>query len=301
MNTKILILGGVLLGLVIGLSIAVSSCNTVHPGNVGIVVHLSGSDRGEVEVVMPGRHFYNPLTTDVIEYPTYVQTAIWTANENEGSTLNEEITFNSREGLTISADISLSYQLVAARAGEFYAKFRADDLPEFTRGFLRNIARDAFNAIASTYNVEQLYGEKKSEFLQRVKDLVNRQVGVYGIRVEQFGFIGAPRLPESVLAALNAKITATQEAMKSENELRIAQAEAAKEVAVAEGRAKAQIARAEGESKANMAIVASITPQLIEWERLKIMQKWNGVLPMVQGGAGGNGMILQLPMPTTTR
>ena len=163
-------------------------------------------------------------------------------------------------------------------------------------GFLRNIARDAFNSAASTYSVEQLYGEKKSEFLLRVKEMVNKQVEPYGIRIEQFGFVGAPRLPESVLAALNAKITATQEAMKSENELRIAQAEAAKEVAQAEGHARAQVARAEGEAKANQALVSSLTPQLLEWEKLKVMQKWNGVLPTVQGG--GNGMILQLPMNT---
>jgi regulator of protease activity HflC (stomatin/prohibitin superfamily) len=283
------------IGLMLGLGVLIGSCQRIHPGNVGIVINLSGSQRGDIEEVTPGRYFFNPFTTDVIEYPTYVQTAVWTRSEHEGEALNEEITFNSKEGLTISADISLSYQLDAGRAGEFYAKFRKDNLADFTRGFLRNIARDAFNSVASLYSVEQLYGEKKAEFLQRVKELVNKQVEPYGVRIEQFGFVGAPRLPQQILDALNSKITATQEAMKSENELRIAQAEAAKEIAVAEGHAKAQLARAEGEAKSNQALLSSITPQLIEWEKLKVMQKWNGVLPTVQGGGNG-GMILQLPM-----
>jgi regulator of protease activity HflC (stomatin/prohibitin superfamily) len=277
-------------------SLGIGGCTRIEPGHVGIESFLSGGENGDMEVTVgPKRIWYWPLTTDVIEYPTFVQTRTWTRSVEEGNPTNEEVSFNSKEGLTITADISLSYQLNAMKADSFYAKFRSDDLNTFTGGFLRNIARDQFNAVASTYSVEQLYGDKKSEFLAKVRDAVNAQVNQYGIKIEQFGFVGAPRLPQTIINTLNAKIEATQRAMQSENELRVANAEAAKEVAVAEGRAKADVARAEGVAKANAALVQSLTPQLLEWERLKIAQKWNGVLPTVQAG-GSNGMMFQLPV-----
>ena len=176
----------------------------------------------------------------------------------------------------ITADMSLSYELLAAKVPAFYVKFRSDDLAEFTHGFLRNIARDAFNEIASTYPLEDLYGDKKEEFLKKVKNVVNSQVNQYGVNIVQFGFVGAPRLPKLVLEALNAKIQATQDAIKSENQVRQAKAEAQKIIATAEGAAKA-----------NELLNRSITATLIEWERLQIAKstvaKWNGQRPYYEG------------------
>ncbi len=230
--------------------------------------------------------WYNPMTTSVFQYPTFVQTAVWTKDANEGSPNNEEISFNSKEGMVITGDMSLSYQLEAKQVPAFYVKFRSDDLTGFTHGFLRNVARDAFNEIGPTYPLEQIYGEKKEEFLTKVRERVNNQVGTFGVHLEQFGFIGAPRLPGPVVDALNAKITATQKAIQIENEVRQAEAEA-----------KKAVAKAEGEAKANQVLTASITPALLEWRRLQISQNaiehWNGVLPQYNGG--GTIPFVQLP------
>lgn len=272
-----------------------SSCQRIEPGYVGVKVSYSGEGRG-IEIVPSGREWYNPFTQTIYEFPTFAQTAKWTRSAEEGSATNQEISFNSREGLIITADVSLSFQLDPSKIAEFYAKFRKGDLSWFIDNYLRNVSRDHFNAVAATYSVEDIYGSKKEEFLEGVRKRINDQVKDIGVRLEQFGFIGAPRLPQQVAEALTLKITATQQAMKAENELRIAEAEAKKRIAAAEGDAKAQIARAQGEAEANLKLASSITQQLIEWKRLEIMTKWNGVLPTVQGG--GNGMILQLPMPT---
>lgn len=80
--------------------------------------------------------------------------------------------------------------------------------------------------------------------------------------IEQFGFIGAPRPPQSVIDALNAKVAATQLAMRTENELRAAKAEAEK-----------TIAKARGEAEANRILTQSITPQLLQWRQLDITEK----------------------------
>lgn len=85
-----------------------SGCSTVGPGYAGIKVNYYGSDRGvQTYPIVTGRVWYNPISETVLDYPTFVQTAVWTASAHEGSPNNEEISFNSKEGLVINGDISL--------------------------------------------------------------------------------------------------------------------------------------------------------------------------------------------------
>src|SRR5437899_2944025 len=124
-----------------------------------------------------------------------------------------EIAFNSREGLVFNADISLSYFLRPERVPHFYVKFRTDDIATFTHGFMRNVARDAFNESAVKYNADEIYGDKKEALLTEVRGRINAQLAELGVIIEQFGFIGAPRPPQNVVDAINMKIKATQDAI----------------------------------------------------------------------------------------
>jgi regulator of protease activity HflC (stomatin/prohibitin superfamily) len=268
---------------------SITGCTRIPPGYVGIKVNMAGDDRGVNDIpLQTGWVFYNVLTQKVFEYPTFVQTAVWTRNKDEGSPMNEEVTFNTREGLIMTGDISFSYSLVQDRVPAFYVKFRSDDLNRFTHGFLRNIARDVFNDTGSRFAVEEVYGPKKAEFLQEVRRQIQNEVRGIGVTLEQFGFIGAPRPPDNVIEALNSKVAATQNAMRAENELRQAEAEARKAVA-----------KARGEAEANRILAQSITPQLVQWRQLQITEqaiaKWNGARPMVEGQ--GSGLLLQVPIP----
>jgi len=261
----------------------------IDPGYAGIEVDLYGGNKGvQSYILRTGMVFYNPLITNIVTYPVFVQTAIWTRSRDEGRAANEEITFNSKEGLVISGDVNLSYQLDEKLVPNFYVKFRQDNLDHFTHGIMRNLTRDAFNEEAVNYTVEELYGIKKEMFLTKVKERVNSNIGTYGIKIEQFGFVGALRIPENVINALNAKIEATQNAIRAENVLRQTEAEA-----------QQQISRAKGAAEANRLLTSSISQQLIEWRRLEINEKalikWNGAVPTVYSGSPGNNMILQLP------
>jgi len=297
-------------------------CTTIAPGHVGIVVNKMGSDRGvESYPQQTGLVWFNPFVTTVFEYPTFVQTVVWTRTPSEGNPNNEEVSFNTKEGLTMTADVSVSYQLTPENVPSFYVKFRNDDLKLFTHGYLRSLARDKFNEVAATYGVEEIYGPKKEVFLGEVKRRINEALKPLGAHIdEQFGFVGAPRPPENVVQAINAKIASTQKAIQLENELRQAQAEAAKQVASAEGGAKAKLAAAQGDAlaavalaegeatatvarataayKANDLVSKSVTPAVLEWKRLEIqqapIQKWNGVRPTVEAGTGTN-LLLAVP------
>jgi len=239
-----------------------------------------------------------PLSTQIIEFPTYVQTVKWTKDLSEGHPINEEMGFNSKEGMEIFVDVSLSYAIEPTKVPDFYVKYRVGDMEVFTHGILRDVVRNSLNEVASTYAVEDIYGEKKAEFLRKVQAMIEQKMAPVGVGVQQFGFIGAPRVPAVIATAITAKAQAIQQAERARNELQTTQAEAAKKIAEAEGDAKSLVMRAQGESDANRIRQNSLTPQLLELRRIEnnraLIDKWNGQLPTVQSGQG-SGMILQLP------
>jgi regulator of protease activity HflC (stomatin/prohibitin superfamily) len=271
----------------------------IEAGYTGIEVNLAGSQRGASEIpIRTGWVFYSPVTTQVIEFPTFVQTVKWTKDVNEGHPLNEEMGFNSKEGMEIFCDVSLSYAIDPKHVPDFYVKYRVNDLDLFTHGILRDIVRNSLNEVASTYVVEDIYGEKKAEFLRKVEEQIQEKVLNVGVGIQQFGFIGAPRVPSVIANAITAKAQAIQQAERAQNELATTQAEAAKKIADAEGDAKSSVTRAQGEADANRIRQSSLTPQLLELRKLEnqraYIDKWNGQLPSVQAGQG-TGLMLQLP------
>jgi len=271
----------------------------IEAGHVGVEINLAGKQRGASEIpVRTGWMVYSPLSTQIIQFPTYVQTVKWTKDINEGHPINEEMGFNSKEGMEIFVDVSMSYAIEPTKVPDFYVKYRVDDMDRFTHGILRDVVRNSLNEVASTYVVEDIYGEKKAEFLRKVQAMIEQKMSPVGVSVQQFGFIGAPRVPAVIAAAITAKAQAIQQAERARNELATTQAEAAKKIAEAEGDAKSLVTRAQGEADANRIRQNSLTPQLLELRRIEnnraLIDKWNGQLPTVQTGQGG-GMILQLP------
>src|ERR1700693_960783 len=298
---RFIVLGGAaLLGLIILFSLLVR-VTRIEAGHVGVEINLAGSQRGASEIpVRTGWVVYSPLSTQIIEFPTYVQTVKWTKDTSEGHPLNEEMGFNSKEGMEIFVDVSLSYAIDPLHVPDFYIKYRVSDLDLFTHGILRDIVRNSLNEVASTYNVEDIYGDHKAEFLGKVEAMIEQKVAAVGVTVQQFGFIGAPRVPAVIATAITAKAQAIQQAERARNELQTTQAEAAKKIAEAEGDAKSLVTRAQGEADANRIRQNSLTPQVVELRRIEnnraLIDKWNGALPTVQSGQG-SGMILQLPKP----
>jgi regulator of protease activity HflC (stomatin/prohibitin superfamily) len=291
--------------LVIGVLIFLSIIRVtrIGAGYVGIEINLAGSQRGASEIpIRAGWVFYSPLRSQIVEYPTFVQTVKWTADVNEGHPVNEELVFNSKEGQEVRADVSLSYAIDATKIPDFYVKYRSDDLERFTHGILKDIVRNSLNEIASTYTLEDIYGENKARFLTETRQRVQTQLEPVGVQIQQFGFIGKPRFTATIEQAITQKTQAITDAERARNQLAVTQAEVAKTVAEAEGEARSAIERARGEAESNRLRQASITPQLLEWKRLEnqraFIDRWNGELPRtVLGDKNG----LMLPLPTDSR
>lgn len=268
---------------------------------VGIEVDQSGNQRGVQDITLKtGRVWYNPYSTSIIEYPTFMQSVVWTQNPREGKPVDESITFTTKDSMIVSADFNVSYNLLEKMVPAFYIQFRSDDLAAFSDGFMHNQARDCINAIAGKYDIEQVMGDN-AEFITKSRECLQKSLDPYGVAIAQFGLIGAPRPPENVKQSINMKVQATQLALQKQNEVAQATADAKSRVAAAEGDAAAMVARAKGEADANRIKSSSIDDKLIRWYQLTnqhdLIWRWDGRRPNVEAG-GNAGMLLNLKPST---
>lgn len=288
---------------VVAVLLLVIGCSTttrVDAGHVGIRVKLAGSDRGvsDMPVVM-GWVFYNPVTEQIVIFPTSVQNIVWTQSPHEGRSVDESLTFSSAEGVNVNADIGLSFHIEPTMAPKLYARFRQNDMMALAGGYMRNAVREAFNEIASKMPVQDIYGPGKSKMLADVTQKCRDVLGKDGIVIDQLTINGALRLPQNVADAINRAMEATQNAIQSENRVRQVRAEADQAVAQAHGQAEAARQKAQGdadalliraraEAKANEVIRLSMSPTVLQYRAL---EHWDGKLPTYNGSG-------QIPMLT---
>ena len=151
-----LIGAGTMVALVVFFS-SVMKVTRIEAGYEGVEINLAGSQRGAADIpIRTGWVFYSPLRTQIIEFPTFVQTVKWTHDFAEGHATNEEMSFNTKEGMNICADVSVSYAIDPLKVPNFYVKYRVNELEKFTHGILRDIVRNSLNEVASTYMVETI-------------------------------------------------------------------------------------------------------------------------------------------------
>jgi regulator of protease activity HflC (stomatin/prohibitin superfamily) len=244
------------------------------PGEVGIKVKLNGSNRGVQNIpVRTGRIFYVPFNEQVFIYPTSMQTYTWTQASTEGSASDESMSFQSKDGMSVNADISVAYSLEPYKVPKLYMTFKKP-IDQITSTYVRSAVRKELVDIASTMSIDDIYGAKKSWLTNKVTQNLNRELAEFGFKFDYVTFVGDLRLPSNVIQAINAKIEATQNAIKVENELRTAQAEAAKKVAEAQGEAKSILVKADAKAKADRLQVNALGgPE--SYIKLKAIEKMN--------------------------
>jgi regulator of protease activity HflC (stomatin/prohibitin superfamily) len=274
--------------LIAGLAMFATACSKVSAGNVGLKVRLLGSEKGvdALQVLGPGRYHIG-MNEELHIFPTWQQNYVWTKNPSEGSPNDESFTMQTREGMEISCDIGITYHFEEAKIPSIFQKYRTG-VNEITDKYLHNYVRDAMNAEASKMTVNEIYGEKKTQFMEQVQKAVKAQTDPEGIVVDKISLIGSFRLPESVVNALNAKNEAVQRAQQAENEVQRARAEADKAAAEADGRARSILVEANAQAKANRILAQSLTRALVEYKKV---EKWNGQYPLVMTG-NGNGLLI---------
>lgn len=259
-------------------------CSKVPAGHVGVKVYLLGGEKGvDSEELGVGRYWIG-VNEELYLFPTFSQNFVWTKGEDPGSTGDESISFQTKEGMEVSADIGITYSINPNKVTDIFQKYRKG-IDEITDIYLRNMVRDALVTEAGSKSVEAVYGEGKATIIARVQERVRQQVEPFGINIERIYWIGAVRLPPAMTTALNAKLQATQMAEQRRNEIEQAKAEAEKERQRAQGEADAKLIVARADADA-IKLKAEALRANSDVATLNAIEKWNGVMPTFMGADG---------------
>ncbi|HEX5688853.1 MAG TPA: SPFH domain-containing protein [Roseiflexaceae bacterium] len=275
---------------VVVLGVTFSSWRTIDPGYVGIV--FDKASHRVSNTLDPGWVFINPFTESITRYPVGVQTLVMVQASQEGQTQGDDsVKVGTREGQTMFADVSVQYSVDRDNAAQLYQTWAGAPIERIEDNLVRQVTRSALNDIASQYGWEDIFGEKRVEYTQKVSAELTRRFGDKFVKFESLNLRGW-HLPENLQTALDAKIAAQQAAEQQSFALKQAQIKAEQDVTEAKGRANALKEQAEGEAQAtltrakaqaeaNRVLAQSLSPDLIRYEQL---QRWDGKLPVFSGG-----------------
>jgi len=268
------------IGLILALLIAIGSSFTiVQPGNVGVVFNrYTGALRSSGQ----GLVWRMPFVTDVQSYPVALRTYTMVARSIEGSSSDDDsIDLPTKEGQHIRQDISVTYNTSQERAADVFRAFRGADISEIESTFIRRTIITVSQNAAGQMSLTGIISEQRGELQDRIQRGLEDEMEKMGFVVDKVN-LGASHLPQTIEQQLQQKMAAQQQAQQAEYELQRQQTLAKARVAEAQGEAEAILVRAKAQSEANQLLQESLTPLLVE---IKKIEKWNGELPGVTGGA----------------
>lgn len=233
--------------------ITFSSCTRIDAGHEGIKVNLYGDKKGVDEIsLVTGWVYYNPLTTKVYEYPTFVQTVDYPA-----------FTVNAKGGLAFTMDPTVSIKIINGKTPEIFQKYRLN-LDDIVNTTLYTVVVNACRIQVNKFTPDEITSNRDS-----VETAIENQLR-HELENENFyleRLTTGLTYPNSIQEAIAAKDKATQDALRVERELEIVKAEAEK-----------KIVAAEAEKKANELRTKALTPEILQQQWI---EKWDGTLPRV--------------------
>jgi regulator of protease activity HflC (stomatin/prohibitin superfamily) len=260
---------GLLLGVAAAGVLLMSTFAQVEPGNVGIRVNNLGG--GVSSHSLGVGWYFAPPGIKIYEYPVFTRTYSWNSSNTEQSVIDESFGFQDKNGLSLRADVAVSYHVDPTKAPILFQRYRTD-MDQIIAGPLRNAIRNAIVERASQLGVEQIYGDHKAELIQTAQRQVQAFFSPVGLQVEQIYWAGNIQVPQQVLEQINAKIANEQAALAAQAN-----------VATAKANSDARIAKAQGDAEAIQVEAQAIrtNPEIV---KLRAVEKWDGKLPTYTGG-----------------
>ena len=245
-----------------------TSCTVVDNSEVGIKFKKFGlTDQGELSAVpVTGWVMYNPFTTAVFTYPTYVQRVDYDA-----------FTVNTKDAAQFKMDPLMSYYLNRDMAVKVFGTYRKP-LEDIESGYMRTCIYDAYRITANQYTSDELMAHR-AEFESSVRQMLDSTLNKEGFIVKEFTSQITP--PASLQATIDSKNMAVQKSLEAENLVKQAEAQAKIAIAKAQGEAEALKIQADGEAYYNRTVAASITDLLVKQDAI---EKWDGKMPVYTGG-----------------
>ena len=252
----------ILIVLVILFIVSWGSFAIVPAGHRGVVLWLGSV---EERVMGEGFNFKVPIAETVIKVDVKVQPHPF-----------KEIDASSKEYQNVKMTGMMNFHIDPTYVNDLYQKVGLD--------FADKVIDPAFNdfvkEVVPTYPIGEIL-PKREEIRKRAMTKLGDNLSRYHIIVDDIYFANIRFSPEYE-GAIEAKQVAQQQVETQRQVLAQREIEAQQKVASAKGEAESILVVAQGQAKANDALSRSISPILVQY---KGIEKWNGILPQVSGGA----------------
>jgi regulator of protease activity HflC (stomatin/prohibitin superfamily) len=253
---------GIIIVLVIILIIGWSTFVIVPAGHRGVALWWGSVEK---RILGEGLNFMVPIAERVIKVDVKVQPHPF-----------REIDASSKEYQNVKMTGMMNFHIDPAYVNDLYQKVGLD--------FADKVIDPAFNdfvkEVVPTYPIGEIL-PKREEIRKRAMTKLGDNLQRYHIIVDDIYFANIRFSPEYE-GAIEAKQVAQQQVETQRQVLAQREIEAQQKVATAKGEAESILVVATGQAKANDALSRSITPILVQY---KGIEKWNGILPQVSGGA----------------
>lgn len=250
------------------------SLERIDAGHKGIIVNLSGSERGVSGYqYTTGWVVYNTWFKQILEFPTYQQHIEY----------DDQVVI-SKGGFSATIKPSFNYSLRQDAIGDMFVNLRLG-VKEIEQGWLKNAIIGAVNDVSNTWEVDSIFGHRQA-FEASIVVECNKRLSKW-FNVSQLRTNITP--PETLQEAIIAKTKAIQQAEASRQQAISAKADGERKVAVARADSAETIINANAAALAIKIKQEKITPMYIEYLKA---QAWDGKLPTTV--AGSSGMFLNL-------
>lgn len=262
------------IGLVIVASIQPYSIERIDAGHKGIVVNLSGSERGVATYqYKTGWVMYNTWFKQVLEFPTYQQHIEY-----------DDQMVITKGGFSATIKPSFNYSLKENSIGDMFQNLRLD-VKSIEQGWLKNAIIGAVNDVSNTWEVDSIFAHRQA-FENSIVVECNKRLTKW-FNVSQLRTNITP--PEALQEAIIAKTKSIQQAEAEEQRAIAAVATKRRKIAEAQADSAETIINAQAAALAIKLKQNTLTPLYIEYTKI---QKWNGSLPTTM--AGGQGTFLNI-------
>jgi len=234
----------------------------VPAGHRGVVLWWGSVEK---RIMGEGLNFKVPIAERVIKVDVKVQPHPF-----------KEIDASSKEYQMVKMTGMMNFHIDPSFVNDLYQKVGLD--------FADKVIDPAFNdfvkEVVPTYPIGEIL-PKREEIRKRAMGKLGENLARYHIIVDDIYFANIRFSPEYE-RAIEAKQVAQQQVETQRQVLAQREIEAQQKVATAKGEAESILVVAQGQAKANDALSRSISPILVQY---KGIEKWNGILPQVSGGA----------------
>jgi len=253
---------GMFILLIIILIIGWGTFVIVPAGHRGVALWWGSVEK---RIMGEGLNFKVPIAERVIKVDVRVQPHPF-----------KEIDASSKEYQMVKMTGMMNFHINPAYVNDLYQKVGLD--------FADKVIDPAFNdfvkEVVPIYPIGEIL-PKREEIRKRVMTKLGDNLSRYHIIVDDIYFANIRFSPEYE-GAVEAKQVAQQQVETQKQVLAQREIEAQQKVATSKGEAESILVVAQGQAKANDALSRSISPILVQY---KGVEKWNGILPQVSGGA----------------